>query len=315
MTLHICVTMCTRERPEMLSACLNSVLPQLAASTVQTTLIMVENSDNPACRDLMACFRDAFPSVRIEYLMEPELGIPFARNAGVERALKLHADWIVFIDDDEEACEGWFENLTAAASRWDADVFHGPVRLIYPADCPEWIRMKQFDGGANGTIVASAATNNTMARSRLFSASGLGLRFDTSLRFSGGSDVELFSRATRSGAMIRWIDDAVVREHVPTTRQSSRWLLLRMQRNAANTVTIIRKQHGYTSALALGLSKAGRLAIEAFTASLLLPLIAFGGEKASRQTFKIRTKLAKLRGYFLSLLGFSPKPYRNVDGR
>ena len=315
MTLHICVTMCTRERPEMLSACLNSVLPQLAASTVQTTLIMVENSDNPACRDLMARFRDAFPSVRIEYLMEPELGIPFARNAGVERALKLHGDWIVFIDDDEEACESWFENLTAAANRWDADVFHGPVRLIYPADCPEWIRMKQFDGGANGTILTSAATGNTMAHSRLFSAAGLGLRFDTSLRFSGGSDVELFSRATRSGATIRWIDDAVVREHVPTTRQSSRWLLLRMQRNAANTVTIIRKQHGYTSALALGLSKAGRLAIEAFTASLLLPVIGFGGEKASRQTFKIRTKLAKLRGYFLSLLGFSPKPYRNVDGR
>lgn len=315
MTLHLCVTMCTRERPEMLSVCLNSVLPQLSASTIQTSLIVVENSNSSTCRDLIARFKNAFPSVRIEYVLEPEPGIPFARNAGVERALMLQADWIIFIDDDEEACEGWFENLTAAVDRWDADVFHGPVRPIYPADCPDWLRMKQFDGGADGTIISSAATGNTMAHSRLFSATGLGLRFDAGLRFSGGSDVELFSRATQSGATIRWINNAVVREHVPATRLSSRWLLLRTQRNAANTVTIMRKQHGYTSALALGLSKAGRLAVEALAATLLLPVIGFRSEKTSRHIFKIRTKLAKLRGYFFSLLGFSPKPYRNVEGQ
>ncbi len=314
MALHLCVTMCTRERPEMLATCLNSVLPQLAESAVQTSLIVVENSDRPACHDLIMRYKEAFPAVRIEHVIEAELGIPFARNAGIEQALKIHADWIVFIDDDEEACEGWIETLTAAVDHWDADVFHGPVRQIYASDCPLWIRMKQFHGGENGTIIAGAATNNTMAHSRLFSASGLGLRFDTSLRFSGGSDVELFSRATWKGATIRWINDAVVREHVPAARQTPDWLLQRAQRDAANWVTITRKHNGMISALALGTSRTMRLAIEAFAALLLFPVIGFRGEKTARHMFRIRTKLAKLRGYSLPLLGFSPEPYRNVEG-
>src|SRR5438309_10345348 len=37
----------------------------------------------------------------IVYEIEPERGIPFARNRGVERAAELGADFIAFIDDDE----------------------------------------------------------------------------------------------------------------------------------------------------------------------------------------------------------------------
>ena len=97
----------------MLSRCLASVLPQLEASPLNTSLVVVENGERSACRDDVLRLRERFTAVRIEYELEPELGIPFARNKAVETALNLDADWIVFIDDDEEARADWFEKLTS----------------------------------------------------------------------------------------------------------------------------------------------------------------------------------------------------------
>lgn len=299
----------------MLWTCLASVLPQLAASIHRTCIIVVENSSAPSCDHVVRRFRENFPSVQLDYVVEPELGIPIARNTALEKALALNADWLVFIDDDEEASDGWFEQLVAAADQWDADVIHAPVALIYPPECPAWMRMKQFCGGADGTIISSAATGNTIARAWLFSESGLGLRFDRQLRFTGGSDVDLFFRATQGGATIRWINNAVVVEHVPAARQTPQWLLQRAQRNAANIVTLTLKQRGYFSALTLALRNAARLSFEALGTLCLTILLLERSEKSSRRIFKLRKKIAKLKGYLAPLFGFSFEPYRHVEGQ
>lgn len=299
----------------MLWTCLASVLPQLAASIHETSIIIVENSTTPTCGHVVRRFKENFPTVRLDYVVEPELGIPIARNTALDCALVLNPDWIVFIDDDEEARDGWFEQLVAAADLWKADVIHAPVELIYPPECPSWMRMKQFCGGADGTIISSAATGNTVARSWLFAEDGLGLRFDTQLRFTGGSDVDLFFRATQGGAIIRWINDAVVVEHVPEARRSPQWLLQRAQRNAANMVTLTIKRHGYLSALSLALRKAGRLSVEATGAFCMMIVLFEQSERSSRRIFKLRKKIAKLKGYLTPLLGYSVEPYRHVEGR
>lgn len=315
MVQHFCITICTRERPEMLWTCLASVLPQLASSIHQTSIIVVENSAAPSCGHVVRRFKESYPSVPLNYLVEPELGIPIARNTALDGAMALIPDWIVFIDDDEEACDGWFEQLIAAADRWDADVIHAPVELIYPPECPAWMRMKQFHGGEDGTIISSAATGNTLARSWLFSETGLGLRFDTQLRFTGGSDVDLFFRATQGGATIRWINNAVVMEHVPAARQSAKWLLQRAQRNAANTVTLTLKQRGFFSAMALSLRNAVRLSLEAIGSLCLVIVFLTRSDRLSPRIFKLRKKIAKLKGYLTPLFGYSVEPYRHVEGR
>jgi glycosyltransferase involved in cell wall biosynthesis len=299
----------------MLSACLETVLPQLQKSPLKTSLVVVENSAVASCGDLVIRLQDTFSSVGIKYLLEPDLGIPFARNTAVHRALQLQADWIVFIDDDEEAYPDWFEKLTGAIDTWDADVFHAPTQPIYPPHYPVWMRTKQFQGGDTGSVLSSAATGNTLARSWLFTEHGLGLRFDTDLRFTGGSDVELFSRATQKGATIRWIGDAIVTEHVPEARLTPKWLLQRAQRNAANTVAITRKERGHLSAILLAVSSTARLAVEAVGAAVILLFNSFKPETVPRHAFRLRTKLAKIKGYLMPLLGLAVEPYKNVEGR
>ena len=46
------------------------------------------------------------------------------------------------------------------------------------------------------------------------------LRFDESLRLSGGSDTLFFRQAKRLGARSGWAPDAITREHIPKTRLS-----------------------------------------------------------------------------------------------
>jgi succinoglycan biosynthesis protein ExoM len=314
MNTKVCVTICTRERPNMLARCLDTVLPQLQASPLSTSLVVVENGNQPSCRHAVLRRRDRFPLVRMEYELEWELGIPFARNKAVDVALRLGADWIVFIDDDEEAQANWFEKLTAAIGEWDADAFHGPVELVYPENHPQWMRMKSFDGGVNGAILEGAATNNTMAWSRLFSSDGLGLRFDTRLRFSGGSDIELFRRAVRGGAVIRWINDAFVTVHIPPQRRSATWLLKRTRRETANASNFFIAEHGFGATLWFAARKCGRLTLEmAFHMGMAI-LAVRQRESAARHAFKAKSKLSKLAGLIGALVGQQLDPYRSPEG-
>lgn len=311
---NICVTVCTRERPQMLSACLRSVLPQLAASPVNTSLVVVENGPNPTCRELVEALARDFRTVRVEYLQELELGIPFARNAAVEAALRHGADWIVFIDDDEQADEGWLDGILNAFGNWEADIFRGPVKFIYPDGHPEWKRMKPFDGGPTGKILKSGTTNNTAARAWLFSEDGLGLRFDTSLRFTGGSDIELFNRASRHGAVIRWVREASMHEHVSGARLTSKWHLRRTERVAANKILFMIRDAGFGVALRFAMQKSFRLAIQLALQSILIPLTVIAPRRAASETFKLRNKFARMKGYMMPILGRSLEPYRTVEG-
>jgi hypothetical protein len=61
----------------------------------------------------------------VTYVHEPEPGVANARNAALAQA---RGAFIAFLDDDEEAPEGWLAALLAAQARFDADVVFGPVR-------------------------------------------------------------------------------------------------------------------------------------------------------------------------------------------
>ena len=87
-------------------------------------------------------------------------------------------------------------------------------------------------------------------RSSLVRADGLALRFDEAMRFTGGSDSDFFSRAVARGAIIRWVDEAVVKEIVPEERLSLRWNLERARRSGANKVYIDEQREGRGAATA-----------------------------------------------------------------
>jgi len=310
MTEHMCVTICTRERPQMLMACLRSVLPQLEAADVMTSMVVVENSRTATNQDAVLALRECFPSVRIEYRLEPQLGIPFARNMAVNAAIQLGADWIFFIDDDEEACAGWFSAYVTALRRWDNDVFRGPVKYIYPARQPSWLRLKSFDGGPTGTLVRRATTNNCVARAALFSSDGAGLRFDNRLRFCGGEDIELFARANKRGAYIRWVSEATVIEYQRSGRLSGRWLLERTRNVSASTLTIQKYHDGWRRACTSAGWKSLRILLQITIQLAMLPIFALKPDSGRKRIFKIRKKISRVHGMVLALSNRVPQPYQ-----
>jgi len=309
MSEHMVVTVCTRERPKMLMACLRSVLPQLEAAKVQTSLVVVENDIEPKNEEAVLGLGEQFPAVRIEYRLEPELGIPFARNTAVETALGLGADWIFFIDDDEEACEGWFDAYLAAMREWDADIFRGPVHFIYPPGHPQWLRRTPFDGGKNGSQLFKGGTENIACRSYLFASDGYGLAFDTRFRFTGGEDVDLFRRAVKCRAKIRWIKEGKVVEKQTGQRLTSRWMLFRQRSGAA---FYAKNLMGTNEALPLLRFFIVRTVRNLLQMTLrLFPIVCLSLWKAKRQEhlFYLRKKLAVLAGYYDALRGRLPDPY------
>lgn len=230
---RILVAVATRGRPDSLITCLQSLAKQAPSAQAIVEVLVIDNNDQP--------MTDRLPSgVRIVH--EPCIGIPFARNSAVENARSGGYDYLAFIDDDEIATESWLSRLLATARSRDADVATGPVQPVLPAGTRRFVakhpfmrRNRTFPDGAQ---ISDAYTNNVVVSRRTFMREDF--VFDPRMRFSGGSDKELFGRLARTGVRIIWVDNALVIEPVPEARASVSWILRRSWRLGVNRVQRLR---------------------------------------------------------------------------
>src|SRR5262245_31929204 len=87
------VCVCTRSRPRMLRRCLASLRRQrLDGARVRMQLLLVDNNAEPAARPIYdeLCGADLGSG----YVHCPQPGIPMARNAAIEAALRAGAQYI-----------------------------------------------------------------------------------------------------------------------------------------------------------------------------------------------------------------------------
>ncbi len=311
--IRVLVTICTRGRPVLLQSCLDSVCAQAPSDQATMEILVVENNDRITCADLVAA-QGARSGVPIHLVLEPELGIPFARNrCGVWAAANGY-DWALYIDDDEVARPGWFRTMVEATSAYEADVFYGRVISIYPAGTPEWMVDPEIDKRPRGAQLKKAEGHNTMVRTSVFDPAGMGLSFDGAMRFTGGSDTDFFTRVHQAGGRIIWIGDAVVDELVPESRMTTHWQLNRAFRVAINIAVLHEKQSGRLAAFFRSALKGiGRM----FDGLVRLPLCALSlvAPRLGRQLgFKAAKQIASGLGSFAYLFGVRPQPYRKVDG-
>jgi GT2 family glycosyltransferase len=97
------VVVCTRDRPEQLSRCLDA-MKNLVVSPEE--IIVVDNgSATAATRDIAS----GFPGIR--YVREPKRGLSAARNAGIRAST---CDIIAFTDDDVVIHPHWLIRIAAA---------------------------------------------------------------------------------------------------------------------------------------------------------------------------------------------------------
>jgi hypothetical protein len=146
----------------------------------------------------------------------------------------MDADYLAFVDDDETADPEWLVELFGAARARGLDLVGGPVRCAdWAEDAPpgrwqglvfEGIRSRyltkerqasrRYRQGAEGDIVI--VTNNWLLD--LGWQRRTGLRFDESLRETGGSDALFYRQARTLGVRSGWSETAIVRERVPRSR-------------------------------------------------------------------------------------------------
>ena len=237
MKTAVCVA--TYLRPVML----RELLASLAAITVRPEwrdiiVVVVDNDASGSARHFVEGLRSSFPW-QLQYAVEPVRNIALARNRAVAIALDQGADYLAFIDDDEQVATTWLESLLQVAATHGADVVGGPVENVYEAGTPQWIvdhKLPTRDPIATGLTSAVPATSNVLVARRVFML--VRGYFDERFGRTGGSDSHFFLRARMAGATIAWAADAVVHETLPPSRTTVGWLLRRSYR-VGNTAVFV----------------------------------------------------------------------------
>ena len=313
-TTSIAITLCTYRRPGMLKQCLKSI-NALDIPTGWHVFVVVVDNDNDASIKTLVHNANIRNDLKIHYSAESTQGIPYARNRSVDIAMDHHADWILFIDDDEMVPPQWLHAYQDGMTAFPADIYMGPVTIKYPASTPSWYPRKQKTNGRTGTLVNRVYTSNTAMSRDIVSEDGLNLRFDTALRFSGGSDTDFFKRALDQGMTAIAIDEAYVAEEFPASRVTLKWFLSRKLRSKANTALLTVKTKGLAAALAIYGTRSF-FKLVAFPLLLLASLLAipFNRNTAMGIWVKALMQITDIVGYLRGICNKLPQPYKNIEG-
>ncbi|MCB0989783.1 MAG: glycosyltransferase [Acidimicrobiales bacterium] len=236
------VTVATYRRPKGLDRLLSSIAEAEVPKGAELLVVVVDNDPEGSSRDIV----DQYASLlETHYEIEPERGIPFVRNRGVRAALDLGATHILFVDDDERVDEQWLVGIASARARLDAPIIAGTIISEFEEDPPRWA----IDSGAfqrrireDGASIDFATTANSMVDAELLA--GRPGPFDTRLRYSGGSDLQLFAELHNEGHQIRCTTAATTYELYPQSRVTKEWLLKRQRRRGTNRSTTLRLTGG-----------------------------------------------------------------------
>jgi hypothetical protein len=203
------------------------ILPKMAGlDGLELSLIVCDNSPEASAKAQVEAFaaEAAFP---VTFVHEPQTGVANARNAAVAAT---SAEFIAFLDDDEEAPPYWLARLIETQERFAADVVFGPVKArlqdleaSYPVYFESFFsrtgpkisqRLNGYYGCGNSLIRRSVLPEGRVP-------------FCTDRNEMGGEDDQLFHDLQTDGAIIAWAADALVYEDVPASRSTLGYTLKR----------------------------------------------------------------------------------------
>lgn len=307
------VAICTYKRPVMLQQCLDSIFRQAVPEGWRVELLVVDNDASSTPPVIQSAIEPA--PFKVHYVVEPQQGIPYARNTACRESLKLGADWLLFLDDDEEAEPGWLQAYGRASGRVAADAYTGSVRFVLPEALggPSQLGYT-LANKADLCSLKRAATNNVMISTAILKPPRA-MEFDTCMAFSGGSDLEFFTRLTEEGGNILFVKDAVVSERVLEHRLKLGWRLQRQYRVSANKIYIKFKKYGVLKTVVFSQKELLMRLVEGLLFGIAtLPCLLAGRRRFEDARFQCLASFAKAAGIVTGLLGCHPQPYKKIDG-
>jgi len=227
---RIVLAICTRNRPRMLGECLTSVLQLDVPEGTVLDILVVDNSEDSAMRQRNREALARLPggeAVTVRH--EPRMGIPFARNCAIDRALEIEADALVLLDDDQTVPRDWLTVMDRVAREESADIVKTGVTFVLEGKARYAEQFEDRRRRAPDSLrtrgVHFLSTNGVWISARIFGP--LATRFDEKEAFSGGDDTMFFLEAFERGAMMVETLEVWAFETVPVEKQTLRWLLRR----------------------------------------------------------------------------------------
>ncbi|WEO76155.1 glycosyltransferase [Cryobacterium sp. SO2] len=222
----ITVVVCTRNRPDDLVRCLESLIRMTCPNF---RILVVDNAPGDD-RTLHAVAAISSPTVPIDYVVAPVPGLSNARNVAMARVTTPLVAWL---DDDEVADEHWLAEIVRAfADRPGAAAVSG---LVVPAELRTRAQLlfESFGGHSKGRGVTPAVFSpQADAQSPLFPLPPFGVGanmafrtehllalgdFDAALGAGsltfGGEDTEMFTRLLLSGRESTYHPAAITRHY------------------------------------------------------------------------------------------------------
>ncbi len=136
---RIAICVCTHDRPAALSALLASLreIELIGLDPAAVEVVVVDNRPNPGTRDLCEAARAGLP-IGLHYAEEPQPGLTYARNRAVAVAVERGADFVAFIDDDDQPQPDWLLRLLEQQAATGADLVFGS--WVLDPHMPDWAR-------------------------------------------------------------------------------------------------------------------------------------------------------------------------------
>ena len=230
---EICVCICTYKRPGLLKRLLDKLRSQKTENLFRYSILVIDNDQAHSAEPMVTEFRGT-SEIPISYVVEPVQNIGLARNRAVENC---HADFLVFIDDDEIPIDSWLLLLLKVFDEHHVDGVLGPVKRYFDVPPPEWVLKGGFYDRPvrpTGSTVhwLEGRTGNVLLDVNLFRDHDA--RFNP--EFRGGEDTDFFRRMIDKGHRFIWSAEAEAFEIVPPSRWDRSFLLRRALLRGASTL-------------------------------------------------------------------------------
>ncbi len=223
----ISVIVCTFNRADLLSSCLQSLVEQTIDRSLYE-VIVVNNNSTDNTQEVVEEFARRHSNFRL--VNEPVQGLSHARNRGYSEA---KGEYVAYIDDDAKADKSWVENIRRLTERRPEIVaFGGPYKSFSLVKIPKWYKESYGEWGL-GEIERPIAdnewingTNMVFRRQLLFDLGG----FDTRIGMSGsvisyGEETNLLLKIKKRELPIYYVPDIVVEHLIAEYKMNLRWML------------------------------------------------------------------------------------------
>jgi succinoglycan biosynthesis protein ExoM len=222
---------CTFRRP-ILTRTLQSLAKQDPGPGFRCCIIVADNDDQPSAQPVVEQAASDLP-FPVHYVHAPSRNISIARNALLEKATALGAEFLAMIDDDEIASPDWARCLLSKITGSGADAVLGPVLALYRPEAPAWLHKARIHDVVPVVLsdgrIHTGYTGNLILR--LDSPPVRGRRFDLAFGRTGGEDDVFLSGLVRDGGRIEYAPEAIAHEDVPAPREKLSFLMRRSFRS------------------------------------------------------------------------------------